>query len=250
MKGPTDYKLILEMIDTYLPSGFEGMETSDPLLQKINAFMLKNKQFFYIADMIDLKILYTNPTVKEVLGIKPEEFSPLKQFEIMHPDDMQRFAIARSKSIELSGDLYSTHAEDTIISSNFRFRHANGHFLNCIVQGYAFYDDIKLRTYAIFIKTDISWFGPIKHGYHYYIGRDLSCFRLPDEALIQTGCIFTDREFEIIKLIKEGLHSDQIGEKLYISPHTVDTHRRNILKKTNKSTTAELIIDLQEKGFF
>ena len=62
--------------------------------------------------------------------------------------------------------------------------------------------------------------------------------------------IFTDREFEIIILIREGMDSQTIAEKLFISPHTVDTHRRNILKKTGKASTSELIIDLQDRGFF
>lgn len=43
----------------------------------------------------------------------------------------------------------------------------------------------------------------------------------------------TNREIEIIKLIAEELSSTEIGEKLFISPATVETHRHNILKKLN-----------------
>ena len=43
----------------------------------------------------------------------------------------------------------------------------------------------------------------------------------------------TNREIEIIKLIAEELSSVEIGEKLFISPATVETHRHNILKKLN-----------------
>lgn len=49
------------------------------------------------------------------------------------------------------------------------------------------------------------------------------------------------REREIIQLISKGLKSETIGEKLHISRHTVDTHRRSILEKTKCSNTAELI---------
>jgi len=35
--------------------------------------------------------------------------------------------------------------------------------------------------------------------------------------------------------------SKEISGKLNISPHTVDTHRRNILKKLNISSTGELV---------
>ena len=91
-------------------------------------------------------------------------------------------------------------------------------------------------VYMININTDISWFKKIKHGFHYYVGNDLSYFRYPDEKLLMTGNIFSDREFEIIKLIKEGFDSEQIAEKLFLSKHTVNTHRKNILDKTGKDT--------------
>ena len=49
------------------------------------------------------------------------------------------------------------------------------------------------------------------------------------------------REFEIIKLLAQGLNSKQVGEKLFLSRHTVDTYRRKILKTTSSKNTAELI---------
>lgn len=51
----------------------------------------------------------------------------------------------------------------------------------------------------------------------------------------------TDREFEILKLIVEEYSSEQIAEKLSISKRTVDTHRINILTKTNSKTIVGLI---------
>lgn len=51
----------------------------------------------------------------------------------------------------------------------------------------------------------------------------------------------TKREFEVIKLIAEGFTSQDIADRLFISPRTVDTHRRNLLQKLNVKNTAELI---------
>jgi DNA-binding NarL/FixJ family response regulator len=51
----------------------------------------------------------------------------------------------------------------------------------------------------------------------------------------------TIRELEVIRLVAKGFNSKQIGEKLHISRHTVDTHRRTILEKTNCKNSAELI---------
>lgn len=51
----------------------------------------------------------------------------------------------------------------------------------------------------------------------------------------------TNREKEIIKLIAQGNTNIQIGEELFISPRTVDTHRTNIMKKLNIHNVASLI---------
>lgn len=51
----------------------------------------------------------------------------------------------------------------------------------------------------------------------------------------------TGREIEIIRLIADGLTNTEIGEKLFISPRTVDTHRTNIFRKLNVSNAADLI---------
>ena len=51
----------------------------------------------------------------------------------------------------------------------------------------------------------------------------------------------SDRELEIIRKLSEGLTSSQIAEVLYISEHTVKTHRKNILKKLDLHSSSELI---------
>jgi two-component system response regulator NreC len=51
----------------------------------------------------------------------------------------------------------------------------------------------------------------------------------------------TAREIEIIKYISQGLTNAKVGEKLFISPRTVDTHRTNIMKKLDIHNVASLI---------
>src|ERR1043166_5015740 len=51
----------------------------------------------------------------------------------------------------------------------------------------------------------------------------------------------TDREFEVFRLIGEGLGTKQIGAKLHVSAKTVEAHRVNIKQKLNVGTAAELI---------
>ncbi|RZM30205.1 MAG: response regulator transcription factor [Pedobacter sp.] len=51
----------------------------------------------------------------------------------------------------------------------------------------------------------------------------------------------TDREIEIIRLIEKDLSTSQIAECLFISERTVETHRKNILHKTNTRTVVGLL---------
>jgi two-component system nitrate/nitrite response regulator NarL len=53
--------------------------------------------------------------------------------------------------------------------------------------------------------------------------------------------LLTRREKEILELLSEGLTSNQIAEKLYLSTYTVDTHRKNMLQKFNVHNTQSLI---------
>jgi two-component system response regulator NreC len=53
--------------------------------------------------------------------------------------------------------------------------------------------------------------------------------------------LLTSREKEIIKYISQGLTNNQIGEKLFISHRTVDSHRTNIMRKIDVHNVASLI---------
>lgn len=54
--------------------------------------------------------------------------------------------------------------------------------------------------------------------------------------------LLSPREIEIIEMIILGKTSKEIGEELFISKTTVDTHRRNILEKTGARRLTELMM--------
>jgi two-component system, NarL family, invasion response regulator UvrY len=62
----------------------------------------------------------------------------------------------------------------------------------------------------------------------------VSAERSPHEAL-------SDREFEVLRLLVEGLGPTDIGERLHLSVKTVSTHKTRILEKLNLGSTAELV---------
>lgn len=58
----------------------------------------------------------------------------------------------------------------------------------------------------------------------------------------------TEREIEIIKLIADKHTNQEIAEKLFISIHTVYTHRKNIMKKLQLKSPVELILYAIDSG--
>ena len=53
--------------------------------------------------------------------------------------------------------------------------------------------------------------------------------------------LLTPREKEVLELIAEGYTNPQIAEKIFLSPFTVDSHRKNLLAKLQVKNTASLI---------
>jgi len=51
----------------------------------------------------------------------------------------------------------------------------------------------------------------------------------------------TRRELEVLVLVSEGFTNSEIAEKLFTSKRTIETHRQNLLEKTQTSNTATLI---------
>lgn len=61
--------------------------------------------------------------------------------------------------------------------------------------------------------------------------------------------VVTRREKEVLALLAAGLSSIEIGEKIFISPLTVESHRRNLLQKFQVTNVAALIHKATEMKF-
>jgi PAS domain S-box-containing protein len=57
----------------------------------------------------------------------------------------------------------------------------------------------------------------------------------------KVSAVLTPREREIAALLIEGLTSKRIGQRLTISPRTVDVYRARLMRKYSASTTPELV---------
>ncbi|MEP7256456.1 MAG: response regulator transcription factor [Ferruginibacter sp.] len=81
----------------------------------------------------------------------------------------------------------------------------------------------------------------VHEGYIYFsgeVGMALQEYQKISKAELPA---LTSREKEILELIAEGFTNPQIAEKIFLSPFTVDSHRKNILAKLGVKNTASLI---------
>ncbi|MEM1322794.1 MAG: response regulator transcription factor, partial [Bacteroidota bacterium] len=79
-----------------------------------------------------------------------------------------------------------------------------------------------------------------------YSGKPYYSLEILDKAIstqsnLEKKVELTDREIEVLKLIAEGLTTRQITDLLFISEPTVNTHRRNLLRKLDFPNDKHLV---------
>jgi DNA-binding NarL/FixJ family response regulator len=72
-------------------------------------------------------------------------------------------------------------------------------------------------------------------------GKKYVCDEAQEIIESNSQAIITEREVEVLKLIAEGYTNAEIAVKLFLSPLTVDRHRKNIIIKLDAKNTASLI---------
>ncbi|MDC3352438.1 response regulator transcription factor [Crocinitomicaceae bacterium] len=65
---------------------------------------------------------------------------------------------------------------------------------------------------------------------------------LSDSEFTCEPIVLSNREVEVITLIAEGFTNVEISEKLFLSKHTVNTHRKNIMNKLGVKNTAGIVM--------
>jgi hypothetical protein len=243
------YSIFFDFIDSYLPSGFLKINPEDPIILKLEELMDENNQYFQVFDMGKMQFMFTSKRIFQMIGVKPEEIHPGHYTQLVHPDDVDILGHARSRVFKLEKEIFQAQAGSILSSWNVRMRNAAGGYISLLVQDYMFLSLIPHKVvFLIQVVTDIDWYKFKKDSFHFYVGKDLSMFRFPDEHLLEIGPGLSPRELQIIKLIESGMSSKEIADKLFLSVHTVNTHRRNILDQCGKCNISNLIYELQEQG--
>ncbi len=97
LNNPYNYSIYHDFIESYLPSGFHNINSTDPIIRKLESFMEETDQMLIVMDLTQLKIIYTSKRSMDMLGIEPETNDPLKMMSKVHPEDLHRFGLVRSK---------------------------------------------------------------------------------------------------------------------------------------------------------
>lgn len=85
-------------------------------------------------------------------------------------------------------------------------------------------------------------------------GEKFFCIKIVENVLGKhpqqscNGLFLTERELEIVKLVAQGHTTPQISEMLCRSVHTINTHRKNILKKLGLNNPSELVLYAVKRG--
>jgi hypothetical protein len=249
MPKPYSYSIFFDFIDSYLPSGFLKINPEDPIMLKLEGVMDQNDQYFQVFDLGQMKFLHTSKNILKMIGVRPDEINPGHYTQLVHPDDEERLGQARARVYKMEKEIFHAKKGSSLTSYNLRIRNAAGVYSSLFVQDYMFYSPIPYKAvFLIQVVTNIDWYKMKKDRFHHYTGNDLSLFKFPDPKLLEIGPDLSYREFEILRLIEAGLSSKEIADKLFLSIHTVNTHRSNILEKSGKYQISDLIYEFKEKG--
>ncbi len=81
----------------------------------------------------------------------------------------------------------------------------------------------------------------VKVGRQYWSAEVTRALVAPRDREVQACRELTERELEVLKLLVEEFTSKQIAERLFISERTVESHRKNLLRKTNSANAVGLL---------
>lgn len=95
------------------------------------------------------------------------------------------------------------------------------------------------------LKEFQSAFQKILHNQNYYCDvlwqKILSGTEEPTDS-VEMNHNLTKREFEVVEKLVHGFSTEEIGKQLGLSPHTVQTHRKNSFKKLKISSLSDLLL--------
>ena len=215
----------------------------------MDRFLPYSSTFFCITNTQDLTFEYVSKNYKASLGLDPNELKEkgMRYFwSRIHPEDVEFWLQALNSLMKFTlSEIPKEKRQDASYTWNFRFKNAQNVYVNVVQNTTPLIFDsenkpiIGLAHYTIMhpdVKLDITASAKLLNDKQEY---ETIYFDSFSQKLLHDSV--TNRERDIIRLLILDKTSKEISEKLNISSHTVDTHRRNILKKLDITSTGELV---------
>jgi len=183
-----------------------------------------------------LRIEASVKTAKEALSYLDNNLSPdiiLLDINLPDTDGLRLCEIIREKdkSVKIIGLTYVNEAG--IITQMIK-KGANGYLLKSMEREELIEAINKVMDGSVYLSKAAN--EKILQQLQHY---DLSQKNIP---------VLTHREKEILQLLSEGMTSNEIAARLFLSNYTIDTHRKNMLQKFNVHNTQSLINAVRKLG--
>ena len=239
----TTYKDIFESYDN--PS----LERHIEKIKELDFYLPYSSTFYCITNTQDLSFEFISKNMYACLGIdaKTLQAQGMRYFwSRIHPEDIDKWLKALNELMEFT--LKEIPVEKRIRMSytwNFRFKNGHSEYVNIIQNTTPLEFDtnmkpiIGLAHYTVIhpkVKLQITASAKLLNTQNEY---ETVYYNNFSQKFLSVG--ISNRERDVIRLLVLNHSSKIIAEKLHISSNTVDTHRRNILKKLKISSTGELV---------
>jgi len=208
---------------------------------------LNKCECIYVFDLIENSIIYKRG-FQNVLNIPDDEISFDFLFNNYHPEDRE---IVRR--INKAAILYCLKHPNNVLNNalfiTYRYMKKDGSYIKVLSESTVYDIDNKGTMTRILTKLiDVSFIdnSNLVNWTFEADSLDKEAFKKIIYSMYQN--FFTKREKEIIVEIKNELTNKLMAQKLFISEHTVATHRKHILKKTNCHDTKSLILFCKKNG--
>lgn len=208
--------------------------------------------FYVVYNTATNEVEYTSQEIESILGFKANEFELAVLLSRIHPEDLPKFYHFQKKAVEFYNKLPEEYFFKYKFSYDYRILGKEDNDLRVIQQVVPinYFSEGGSRTLNIF--TDVTHLQMQGNSKLSFIGMDgaPSYYNVQmEDAIINADKTFTRRELEIIRLVVTNKSTQEIAETLNISKHTVQTHRKNILRKSGSVSMQDLVIKSIREGW-
>ncbi len=244
-----DIKILHSVWETVIASKEKAIHSSPSLDEILSSIYALGPFYYYFIDFSDFSLSHISSQAETLHGVPLNEFRILKDVvKLMHPEDMQMAAEFEEAAYRFALEKIGPEKALKYKSSfNFRFKTADGSYKLFNHQALVLQADSDYKVVkSLNIHTQIDHITKENNKCFSLIGLmgEPSFLNIPLKkhiAISDRAPSYSPREIEIIGLLSQGFTCPQIAKKIFLSVHTINTHRKKLLEKSESKNTAELV---------